>query len=352
MKFRLKKTTFAFSSLFLLSSCASVFNGGSPLVVVDGEITDPVTIVTQAETYTDVTLPIEVKLKKSALEGQHIQITSDNYEFDDIVVHKKFNNRTFLNVLEPIPVGFVIDWATNNDVSPRHGYYFISPKGERETLGSTEPFRQNVTIARPHAKEFCRHEFSVAYGLAGELENIFYKFVEENVENHGFYFEECCGLPNIPTNIRFDYTYNINRRLGIGCTVGFGKIHESMYRNCYDADSDNNFLHFDNITPEARLFSVMPSVRYKWWISKNNRYSAYSALALGYAHTTVSSEKITEGGTVHTNELPQPQNNKDNRFGYQVTFAGFEMGRGNVRSFLEWGVGYSGILRGGFKVCF
>ena len=351
MKRRFTHYSLVAASLFLLSSCATILNGGDRLIVIDGNVKEPVTVTTELKTYKDVTLPVEVKLDRHDIGGQHIQIVSAEHEFDDIVVKKKFTGYTAWNLpfLLCAP-GMILDMATNSNVSPRYTHYFISPKGEGELLCSTEPFRPEVPISNSNDKKFYRHELSVNIGMGGATDDVFFDAVDKHVTPYGFddfYMDFGSRGPNFPLSI--DYMYNLNRRLAVGGSIGKGHISEDQTKAVWTEIDESFLVSFYNCHPKCRSFHVMPSVRYKWWISGKGRYAAYSQLYLGYARTKF---KVNEVKDEEGKVLLPAYSLKKNRLGYQVTFAGIEFGGGHLRSYIDLGYGYRGIFNFGMKYCF
>lgn len=109
----------------MLSSCATIVSGGSPKVVVDGDVKDPVTIVTNKRTYANVTLPYEVKVARHGLDGQQIYVYSDVRRYKDIVLEKKTNAWAFGNILAGGFVGWGVDLLTNCVVKPAETYFYV-----------------------------------------------------------------------------------------------------------------------------------------------------------------------------------------------------------------------------------
>ena len=70
----------------LFSSCATIISGTSAKIHIDGNVDEPVNIVTSKNVYRDISLPTTVEIKRRNLDGQHIQINSENYAFSDIVL--------------------------------------------------------------------------------------------------------------------------------------------------------------------------------------------------------------------------------------------------------------------------
>ena len=98
---------------FSLSSCATIVAGGSPKIILDGDVTDPVTIVTEQEIYKDVKLPYMVKVSRHGIDGQRITVKSEKHEFKDIMLTKTINEWTFGNIILGGVLGWGIDLITN-----------------------------------------------------------------------------------------------------------------------------------------------------------------------------------------------------------------------------------------------
>lgn len=110
-----------------LSSCATIVSGGAPKITINGDVPEPVTIETEDAAYIDVTLPTVVKAKRHHIDGQHIQITSENYKFDDIVLTKTVNGWAFGNILIGGLIGWGIDLGTNCVSKPAQTEFTITP---------------------------------------------------------------------------------------------------------------------------------------------------------------------------------------------------------------------------------
>ena len=111
-----------------LSSCATIVAGGAPKITINGDVPEPVTIETEEAAYIDVMLPTVVKAKRHHIDGQRIQITSENYKFDDIVLTKTVNGWAFGNILIGGLIGWGIDLGTNCVSKPAQTEFTITPK--------------------------------------------------------------------------------------------------------------------------------------------------------------------------------------------------------------------------------
>ena len=58
---RVLKNAVVFTVLITsMTSCATIVAGGSPKITIDGDTRDPVTIITEKQTYPNVQLPYKV----------------------------------------------------------------------------------------------------------------------------------------------------------------------------------------------------------------------------------------------------------------------------------------------------
>ena len=78
-----------------LTSCATILSGSANKIYIDGDVDEPVTIVTEKQTYENVELPAMVKINRHGIDGQRVKIKLENYEYKDIVLEKKINAVTF-----------------------------------------------------------------------------------------------------------------------------------------------------------------------------------------------------------------------------------------------------------------
>ncbi len=129
----IKKIVMAAMTPVLLSSCATIVSGGDPCITINGNVSEPVNITTTKQTYQGVSLPAVVKVNRHKLDGQRIQITSDNYKFNDIVLEKTVNGWAFGNILLGGLIGWGVDLGTNSVVKPTQTSFVIQPqpKGEK-----------------------------------------------------------------------------------------------------------------------------------------------------------------------------------------------------------------------------
>ena len=129
MKYSIKsfKVAMLLSAPVMLSSCATIVAGGSPSITINGDVSEKVTITTEKETYPNVNLPAVVKVNRHHIDGQRIQIASDNYKFNDIVLEKAVNEWTFGNILLGGLIGWGVDLGTNCVSKPAQKIFNVQP---------------------------------------------------------------------------------------------------------------------------------------------------------------------------------------------------------------------------------
>lgn len=111
----------------LLSSCATIVSGGDPSITIRGDVSEPVNITTEKQTYTGVILPAVVQVKRKHLEGQRIKISSENYQFEDLLLQKQVNPWAFGNILLGGLIGWGVDLGSNCVVQPRQTDFTVTP---------------------------------------------------------------------------------------------------------------------------------------------------------------------------------------------------------------------------------
>jgi hypothetical protein len=126
----IKMAAVAVSAVLSFSSCATIVAGGSPRITIDGDTKQPVTIITEKQTYPDVTLPYTVQVNRHHIDGQRIQIKSDNGDYRDVVLEKKVNSWTWGNILIGGLIGWGVDLITNCVSKPSKANYYIERRKE------------------------------------------------------------------------------------------------------------------------------------------------------------------------------------------------------------------------------
>ncbi len=130
MKKLAKQLVFISAFVSTMSSCATIVAGGSPKITIDGDTKEPVTIITEKQTYPNVTLPYTVQVNRHHIDGQRIQIQSDKDNYRDVVLEKKVNSWTWGNVLIGGIIGLSVDLITNCVAKPSKPNYYIEKRAE------------------------------------------------------------------------------------------------------------------------------------------------------------------------------------------------------------------------------
>jgi hypothetical protein len=123
---RLIEILFVAVMLLSLTSCATIFAGGSPKILLEGNVDEPVTITTDKQVYKDVTLPAMVEVKRHKIDGKRIKIESPNFVFQDIVLQKKIEGWTWGNIAIGGIIGWCVDMATNCVSKPKQTKYEVN----------------------------------------------------------------------------------------------------------------------------------------------------------------------------------------------------------------------------------
>lgn len=130
MKTLLKQLLIASTLTLSFSSCATIVAGGSPKITIDGDTRMPVTIITEKQTYPNVTLPYTVQVNRHHIDGQRIQIQSEDCDYRDVVLEKKVNSWTWGNILLCGLIGWSVDLITNCVAKPSKANYIIEKRAE------------------------------------------------------------------------------------------------------------------------------------------------------------------------------------------------------------------------------
>jgi hypothetical protein len=134
----IKSALFAAITAVSFSSCATIVSGGDPSITINGNVPEPVNITTARESYSGLTLPAVVKVKRHKLDGQRIHITSENYTFDDIVLEKTVNGWAFGNILFGGLIGWGVDLGTNSVVKPSQTTFSVIPNPKKSQEATKE----------------------------------------------------------------------------------------------------------------------------------------------------------------------------------------------------------------------
>ncbi|MBO4850106.1 MAG: hypothetical protein J5529_04285 [Prevotella sp.] len=360
--------------VLLFTSCATMLSGTKANIIIQGDVDEPVTIVSSCGECKDVTLPTHVKVKRRHLDGQHIQISSEHHTFDDIVLKKAFNEWAIASVLF-YGVPFAIDLMTNAVSRPKYDSFYIrsndsiSPTDTLRALSSVYTATTHPSMAylhsRPLPEKFLRHEVNGTIGLGrNQASPSTHSFIDDNLLRYHLENEtECFDLFGESYIVRkVEYHYRLNRKWDVGAFAGWG-LSCDTYREEYDApaqEAKGNGREKD--TPvstygleRCRTFSFAPSVRYTWYETRSCRL--FSRVAVGmmrhHRHFEVERQKydkqlrksITVGDVESTDDTKW-------QLAYQLSPIGVSVGGPNLRFFAELGYGCLGVVNIGVSLCF
>ena len=355
----------------LYSSCATIISGTSAKIQIDGAVDEHVNIVTSKNVYRDISLPTTVEVKRRSLDGQHIQISSENYAFSDIVLRKSNNPWSILSAaLYGVPL--LVDLMTNAASEPAQNHFFITPSAPRsqadslyraDSLRWAEAEREFLRQiqARQLPQRYKRHEIRGSVGF-GECQASHDK--DKMISTYKDYFDvtnafECGDIfGDAFVQAGIEYHYRLNRKWEIGMLVNWGVSNDN-----YDTSNDFDYYYssygyphlYGYANEHCNFFVFAPSVRYTWY--ETPKYRLFSRVALGAMRHHLSFD------------VDQWENNDPNtsicrlvneeyyaetkwRMAYQISPIGICVGAHNLKFIAELGYGCLGVLNMGVCVSF
>lgn len=358
----------------LYSSCATIISGTSAKIQIDGAVDEHVNIVTSKNVYRDISLPTTVEVKRRSLDGQHIQISSENYAFSDIVLRKSNNPWSILSALYGVPL--LVDLMTNAASEPAQDHFFITPDATRsqadslyraDSLRWAEAEREFLRQiqARQLPQRYKRHEIRGSVGF-GECQASHDK--DKMISTYKDYFGvtnafECGDIfGDAFVQAGIEYHYRLNRKWEIGMLVNWGVSNDNYdTRNDFDYYySSYGYPHLYGYANEhCNFFVFAPSVRYTWYETPGIR--SYSRIALGTMRHHLKFDYANYYWSAY-DPLPDISTQKPEQTGgvemikwcmaYQLTAIGASIGGNSFNFFGELGYGSLGIIRLGVGFVF
>ena len=366
----------------LFSSCATIISGTSAKIQINGAVDEPVNIVTSKNVYRDISLPTSVEVKRRSLEGQHIQISSENYAFSDIVLRKSNNPWSILSAaLYGVPL--LVDLMTNAASEPAQDHFFITPDAPRsqadslyraDSLRWAEAEREVLRQiqARQLPEHYKRHEIRGSLGFgecqaSHDRDKLINGFKEHYGVEEAYETEDLVGDAYLQAGL--EYHFRLSRKWEIGMLANWGVSGES-YSQDYDSNGNiynppltgNNMpSQFADANESCRFFTFAPSVRYTWY--ETIGFRSYSRIAIGaMRHHLIFDYKRfpwVEGSEARRNiiETQTPlfadgSNKIKWSMAYQLTAIGASIGDNYFHFFGELGYGSLGIVRLGIGFMF
>ena len=366
-------------SAMLCSSCATIISGTTADIHIDGDVDEPLTVVTTHAEYQDLSLPATVKVKRRNLDGQHIRISSPSYAFSDIVLRKSVNPWSVLDAfLYGVPL--VVDLMTNAASVPAQNRFYIVPDAPRSQADSlhladslrlvkaAEEFRQAQLLARQLPERYNRHEIRGGLGFGPcQASHDKDRMIDANIQRYGILAEgECFDIVgDAYLQAGVEYHYRLNRKWDVGVLADWG-ISREGYSSCYyqsgHADpvtADPEYYAYAN--EQCRFFVIAPSLRYTW--NERRYYRSYSRIALGGLrhHLTFDYRRYPWvayypfNNASYDDKIPVFTDSTDEikwRMAYQLTAIGFSFGSQSFNFFGELGYGSLGVVRLGASCMF
>jgi hypothetical protein len=351
---------------FLLSSCATVIIGTKARIWVDGRVEEPVTIVTSAGEYRDVTLPTMVQVKRRHLGGQHISISSEHYAFSDIVLQR---NVSVCGALCALFTGWSLipDLLTNAISDPAQNSFYITPAASQQKADSVHRADSLRQLASEQARRkwrqppsrLRRHELrgSIGFG-SSQADHDTQKLINDYEQRFGVGAGGDCNdfFGASYASAGLEYHYRLNRHWDVGAVVNWGTSREgySGYEGPYIKENgweSPTYVYLGNEL--GRAFVVGPSVRYTWRETADSH--CYSRLLLGglRQHLSYSIDMYPFRNDGDEDSVPIYSGSTSKvkwRMAYQVTLAGASFGSEALRFYGELGFGCLGVVRLGMSL--
>lgn len=119
-----------------MSSCATIFSGSKSCVTFasdDGAYIDEVDLTIDGQKHRHVMLPYKTKIRRG-FKPTKVHAEAPGYTSNDIVVSKRFNGTSAINLFNPIAWG--IDAATGAMMKPEYKNYTLHPE---RSAATTQP---------------------------------------------------------------------------------------------------------------------------------------------------------------------------------------------------------------------
>ncbi len=365
----------------ILTSCATIFSGTTANVTINGDIDEPLTIVSSYGEYHDVTLPVQIKVKRRRLDGQHISITSNSCDYPDIVLEKDINLWALCDLgFYMLPLG--VDLLTNAVSKPKEDFFYIKADSVCQSVNVIKMNKLRREAVKETRMKYLndpsnlrRHEIGFGFGLGdNQADHDMHQAVDKwllpyPALSKEFECFDLFGDSYVCADI--NYHYRLNRKWAIGATMAWGHSEQSYIDNSYyitaevsSPDSQLELVSGNNIYRDAcqscRFFAAAPSVNYTWYESKHNRF--YSELSLGAMrhHLTLKlneyhTDEFVEGNGVRQDAVNCVTEKFDKiiwRTACQLTALGYSVGSGPLRFYADLGYGYLGVAHFGLRLNF
>ena len=116
-------------SLFVFSSCSSIFCGAKAKVTFDSNV-DEATLTIDGQKHKNVTFPYTTKVRRG-FDETIVKVEAPSYNTETVIINKNFNAVSVLNLCDILAWG--IDAATGAITKPEFKFYEIEMTPKKET---------------------------------------------------------------------------------------------------------------------------------------------------------------------------------------------------------------------------
>lgn len=279
-----------------LASCASIISGTKADIVLNGNIDEPIDIQTDCKSYTQQVLPTTVQVKRGK-KASKIEMSSENHEFNDILVSKEANGWVLGNLAFGGIVGFIVDFADGAAWKPAEESFYVNAtkkiESQMESASSRSMIMETfsdeaVSVKDDDVDETVQH---VSHSHTESNGSSFSEFLEDYIarweEKGEFETTEQWKLRISSENINEMLPELSLMAKKLYIAEEEARIQSTVRLGMYDADNEVFVIHSDikNIYVDVPL-NIAPLFKEKWeevekqfeYDVKNDRLSIKSAL--------------------------------------------------------------------------
>ncbi len=219
--------------------------------------------------------------------------------------------------------------------------------------------------------DYHKHELSLSIGFGAEPKSLFNDAIKSYELSRGFVGQgfniEDYKQDNY-THMMFEYSYYLSSKFAVGLNMAYHVSESELFSKEEGINKPEYLALPEDQRPynctlsyvKSHVFSVLPSVKYRWFIfGKNNGYKLYSQASLGVAFIT-NKAKYSDPmlfdpaveGPFGPYEYPNIEKENHVNLAYNVTALGFETGKNHSHWFVEVGYGYKGVFNTGYRFSF
>lgn len=258
-----------------LVSCASIVSGTKAKVVLNGNVDEPIDVQTDYKMYEQQYLPAEVEVKRGK-KASKITLTSENYDYQDILVPKNTNGWVFGNFAFGGVIGVVVDCANGAAWKPAEESFYVNALRKSESSLDENNHRHSSVIseqeyATDEEMEHPNYEGNkeAVPSLAASNAHLFSAFLEN-------YIAEWGQKGEFETTEQWQQRTseeNVNKKLPELSTLAKEKFIEqeseslmdSVRLGKYDADNEVFAVHSDIKTVYVDVpLGIAPIFKEKW----------------------------------------------------------------------------------------